>query len=353
MNKIVLSHVSKLFGPRPQKGLERLSQGATKSEVQRELGGVVGVYDASLSVEAGETFVLMGLSGSGKSTLLRLVNRLLNPTAGRVEVDGVDLTRLSGRKLREFRREHFGGMVFQHFALLPHRTVLNNVAFGLELQGVPEKERLLRAGEMIERVGLGGFENSRPDTLSGGMQQRVGLARSLALGADILLMDEPFSALDPLIRRELQDELLTLQRQVGKTLLFVTHDLNEALRLGDRIAIMKDGRVVQVGTGQEIIARPADAYVSAFTEGVDRLRALLAYTLMQPASRLETTLEVGVYTPLSEVVAVAAKEDAPVAVKDAQGDTVGVITRDALLAALAGVSSGDAKEATKFMKGER
>ena len=214
-------------------------------------------------------------------------------------------------------------MVFQHFALLPHRTVLHNVAFGLELQGVPKKERLVRAGEMIERVGLGGFEDSRPDSLSGGMRQRVGLARSLALGADILLMDEPFSALDPLIRRELQDELLTLQRQVGKTLFFVTHDLNEALRLGDRIAIMKGGRVVQVGTGQEIIARPANAYVSAFTEGVDRLRALLAYTLMQPASRLETTLEVGVYTPLSEVVAVAAKEDAPVAVKDAQGDTVG------------------------------
>ena len=330
--------MSKLFGPRAQRGLERLAEGSSKSEVQRELGGVVGVYDASLAVEAGETFVLMGLSGSGKSTLLRLVNRLLEPTSGTITVDGVDLTSLSGRRLREFRREHFGGMVFQHFALLPHRSVLGNVAFGLELQGVPKKERLLRAGEMTERVGLSGFEDSKPDELSGGMQQRVGLARALALEADILLMDEPFSALDPLIRRELQDELLELQRQEGKTLLFVTHDLNEALRLGDRIAIMKDGRVVQVGTGQEIIARPADAYVSAFTEGVDRLRALVAYTLMQPASRLETPLEVGVYAPLSEVVRVASRADAPVAVKDAQGSTVGVITRDALLAALAGVS---------------
>ena len=335
MSKIRLEHVSKVFGAKPHEGLERLSEGMSKEELNEVHGLVVGVDDVSLSVEAGEIFVLMGLSGSGKSTLLRLINRLLEPTAGRVFIDGTDLTKLKRRELIQFRREKFGGMVFQHFALLPHRNVLDNVAFGLELQGVAKRERLERAQEVTERVGLKGFGDSLPSKLSGGMQQRVGLARALALKADILLMDEPFSALDPLIRRELQDELLELQQQMGKTLVFVTHDLDEALKLGERIAIMKGGRVVQVGTAQEIVVRPADDYVTSFVEGVNRLNALRADSLMRPVkSPPVTSLEVRIDSLLSEVVRVASRSDAPVAVKDMEGRAVGVITRDMLLGAL-------------------
>ncbi len=285
--KLSTQHLSKVFGPRSERALEILDGGGTKAELQK-LGNAVGVYDVSLDIREGETFVLMGLSGSGKSTLLRLLNRLHEPTAGKVLVDGNDITALNRRQLLEVRREKFSGMVFQQFAILPHRNVLDNVAYGLEVQGIGADERRRRAREATALVGLEGWENYYPSELSGGMQQRVGLARALAVNADILLMDEAFSALDPLIRREMQDELVELQARVNKTIVFVTHDLDEALKLGDRIAIMKDARVVQVGTAEEILTEPADEYVEAFVEGVDRASILTAANIMQPVK--ETAL---------------------------------------------------------------
>src|SRR5690554_375351 len=280
--KIAVRGLYKVFGPDPARAIAALEKGATKGEVQSRLGNAVGVADVNLDIGEGETFVLMGLSGSGKSTLLRLLNRLHEPTRGSVVVDGTDITRLSKRELLEVRREKFSGMVFQQFAILPHRTVLDNVAYGLEVQGVGADERRRRALEATALVGLEGWEAYYPAELSGGMQQRVGLARALAVDADILLMDEAFSALDPLIRREMQDELIELQARVNKTIVFVTHDLDEALKLGDRIAIMKDARVVQVGTAEEILTDPADEYVEAFIEGVDRASVLTASNIMQP-----------------------------------------------------------------------
>lgn len=281
MQKIATENLSKVFGPRPGRALELLAAGGSKAEAQERFGLAIGVHDVSLSVNEGETFVLMGLSGSGKSTLLRCLNRLHEPSAGRVLVDGVDITRLGRRELLEIRRGKFSGMVFQNFAILPQRTVADNVAYGLEVQGVGSRERRERAGRAIDLVGLAGWEANYPAELSGGMQQRVGLARALAVEADILLMDEAFSALDPLIRRELQDELLELQARVNKTIVFVTHDLDEALRLGDRIAIMRDGGLVQVGTAEEIVSEPADDYVTAFVEGIDRSEILTARRIMQ------------------------------------------------------------------------
>lgn len=279
---LATDRLSKVFGPRPEAALEFMGRGGSKAEAQSRFGNAVGVYDVSLEINEGETFVLMGLSGSGKSTLLRLLNRLHEPTSGRVLVGGTDITALGRRELREVRRTMFSGMVFQNFAILPHRTVLENVVFGLELQRQPQAKRNARALEAIELVGLSGWEKSLPAQLSGGMQQRVGLARALAVDAPILLMDEAFSALDPLIRRELQDELVELQGRMNKTIVFVTHDLDEALKLGDRIAIMRDAQVVQVGAAEEIVARPADDYVSAFVEGVDRSEVLTARNIMQP-----------------------------------------------------------------------
>ncbi|HEX6990058.1 MAG TPA: glycine betaine/L-proline ABC transporter ATP-binding protein, partial [Bacillota bacterium] len=244
---IEIRQLTKIFGPDPGRALAMLDAGHDKERILKETGHAVGVHDVSLAIDRGEVFVIMGLSGSGKSTLLRCINRLIEPTRGEVWIDGANVTAMDRPALRELRRRRLG-MVFQRFALLPHRTVLENVALGLEIRGMPRDERRARAQEALALVGLGGWENYRPDHLSGGMQQRVGLARALATDPDVLLMDEPFSALDPLIRREMQEELLRLQRTVHKTILFVTHDLDEALHLGDRIAIMKDGRVVQVGT---------------------------------------------------------------------------------------------------------
>ncbi|MCO5175278.1 MAG: glycine betaine/L-proline ABC transporter ATP-binding protein [Trueperaceae bacterium] len=288
--KIACRSLTKVFGARPERVVEFLAAGGTKEEAQARFGNAVGVYDVDLSVRAGETFVLMGLSGSGKSTLLRLLNLLHEPTAGRVLVDGVDLTDLARGELLKMRRAKFSGMVFQQFAILPHRSVLDNVRFGLEVQRLPLAEQRRRALEAIELVGLAGWEGSLPAQLSGGMQQRVGLARSLAMDADILLMDEAFSALDPLIRREMQDELVELQARVNKTIVFVTHDLDEALKLGDRIAIMRSGRVVQMGGAEEIITAPADDYVEAFVAGVDRTGVLTARSIMQP---VKATAHVG------------------------------------------------------------
>jgi len=275
MSKIQVKALYKIFGPKPKEALQRLKNGDSKDEIHRETGMTVGVNNATFNVEEGEFFVIMGLSGSGKSTLIRLINRIIEPTSGAIQIDGEDITKLTKKELIQIRRGKLG-MVFQNFGLLPHRNILQNVEYGLEVQNVATEKREKRAREAIEVVGLNGYEDSKPDQLSGGMQQRVGLARALANETDILLMDEAFSALDPLIRKEMQDELLQLQEKLKKTVLFITHDLDEALKLGDRIAIMKNGRIVQIGTPEEILTEPANKYVYNFVEDVDRSKILLA-----------------------------------------------------------------------------
>ncbi len=386
--KIRIKNVSRIFGRSARRALRQLDAGVGKKEVQEETGVVVGVHDVSLDIYPGEIFVIMGLSGSGKSTLLRLINRLLEPSAGRIEVDGVDVTAMGRRQLRQLRRAKFG-MVFQSFALLPHRTVLGNVAFGLEIQGVGRAEREARALQVIETVGLSGYEHRHASELSGGMQQRVGLARALAADPEILLMDEAFSALDPLIRSQLQDDLLEIQSRIGKTIVFVSHDLDEAIKIGSRIAILRDGRLIQVGTAQDILANPADAYVSAFVEGADRTRVLSAEQIMQPlrvaakpgdsarvvlrkmersgfggllvvdnarhllgfvrladvtAQRDRAQLDASTFQPLptvtaettlSDVIQRIHAEGSPVAVVDARQRVVGVVDKSTVLAALA------------------
>ncbi|WP_319584135.1 glycine betaine/L-proline ABC transporter ATP-binding protein ProV [uncultured Pseudodesulfovibrio sp.] len=268
MGQIKVENLYKIFGSKPRKGLELLQQGHTKTEVLEKTGMTVGVNNASFTIEDGEIFVIMGLSGSGKSTMVRMLNRLIEPTAGRVLVNGEDVTAMSDEELVKFRL-HNMSMVFQSFALMPHQTVLDNAAFGLELAGVEKEKRHERAREALAQVGLAGWEDQYPKQLSGGMQQRVGLARGLAVDPEILLMDEAFSALDPLIRTEMQDELINLQEEHQRTIVFISHDLDEALRIGDRIAIMEGGNVVQVGTPDEILQNPANDYVRAFFRGVD------------------------------------------------------------------------------------
>jgi len=280
MGRIEVRDLYKIFGPKPEKAYEMLKKGASKDEILKKTHHTVGVANASFVVEEGEVGVLMGLSGSGKSTLVRCVNRLIEPTDGTVVVDGVDVLALGKKELLSFRREHFG-MVFQHFALFPHRTVLQNVEYGLEVQGIDKKLRSEKAMESLDLVGLAGYQGSYPDELSGGMQQRVGLARALTLDPGILLMDEAFSALDPLIRREMQDELISLQKTVRKTILFITHDLDEALKLGDRIFLMKDGNIVQEGTGEEILTNPATPYVAKFVENVNMSKVVTAQAIMR------------------------------------------------------------------------
>ncbi|WP_018932999.1 quaternary amine ABC transporter ATP-binding protein [Gracilibacillus lacisalsi] len=287
MNKIEVNNLTKIFGSHPQQGLKRLKNGEQKSEILEKTGMTVGVNQASFAVKPGEIFVIMGLSGSGKSTLIRLVNRLIEPTDGEVFIDGEDITKMDKNTLIDTRRKKLG-MVFQKFGLLPHKTILANVAYGLELQGVSKQEREQKAQETIKDVGLSGYEDSYPSQLSGGMQQRVGIARALANDTDILLMDEAFSALDPIIRKEMQDELLKIQNKLGKTVLFITHDLDEALKLGDRIAIMKDGRIVQIGTSEEILENPANDYVSNFVKDVDRSKVLEASHVMKKPEVLLT-----------------------------------------------------------------
>ncbi|MDO5693482.1 MAG: glycine betaine/L-proline ABC transporter ATP-binding protein ProV [Pseudomonadota bacterium] len=267
--QIVIEHLFKVFGDAPEKALELARQGLSKQDIVQQTGQSIGVFDAGFTIEPGEIFVVMGLSGSGKSTLVRMFNRLIEPTAGRIVVDGEDIARYDDKQLRDFRRRHIS-MVFQSFALLPHLTVLQNTAFGLELAGVPVAEREAAARAALEQVGLAVWADSYPDELSGGMQQRVGLARALAADPSILLMDEAFSALDPIIRTEMQDELLRLQQVKRRTIVFISHDLDEAMRIGDRVAIMKDGQVVQVGTPEEILRQPADDYVRQFVRGVDQ-----------------------------------------------------------------------------------
>ncbi|AQM70142.1 Glycine betaine/carnitine transport ATP-binding protein GbuA [Vibrio campbellii] len=286
---IEISGLYKIFGPKPKTVIERVKQGQSKDQILADTGHTVGLKDINLQINKGEIFVIMGLSGSGKSTMIRHFNRLIDPTMGQILVEGVDVMQLSSNELEEFRR-HKMSMVFQRFGLLPHRTVVDNVAYGLEIQGIKKAARIAKANEWLETVGLKGYENQYPAQLSGGQQQRVGLARALATDAEILLMDEAFSALDPLIRSEMQDQLIELQEKLHKTIIFITHDLDEALRLGDRIAILKDGELVQQGSPDEILLHPADEYVEAFVKDVNRARALTVETVMQPpAYRIAAT----------------------------------------------------------------
>jgi len=271
--------LTKIFGSDPKKAIPLLDKGWSKEKILAETNMTVGVNQANFSIEEGQIFVIMGLSGSGKSTLVRLLNRLIEPTSGEILFKGKDILSMSAEELRKFRRKNVG-MVFQKFALFPHRTVIQNIEFGLEVQGIPKKERREMAMQALELVGLKGWENSYPDQLSGGMQQRVGLARGLANEPDVLLMDEAFSALDPLIRKDMQDELVELQSKMKKTIVFITHDLNEALRIGDQIALMRDGSIVQIGTPEEILMQPANKYVERFVEDVDLSKVLTASHVM-------------------------------------------------------------------------
>jgi len=274
----------KVFGPKADSIIGTPDAELPRPELLAKTGCVAAVKDVSFEVAPGEVFVVMGLSGSGKSTLVRCLTRLIEPTAGRIEIAGDDVVTMSEGKLRELRRRHVS-MVFQHFGLLPHRQVLDNVAYGLEVRGEPKDKRLARAQEMVDLVGLTGNERSYPDQLSGGMQQRVGLARALAVDPTIMMFDEPFSALDPLIRRDMQSEVIRLHHEVGKTMVFITHDLAEALKLGDRILIMRDGEVVQIGTPAEVVAKPADEYVRDFVSDVPRSHVLtLRYVMREPRS---------------------------------------------------------------------
>lgn len=278
---IEIRNLYKVFGKKPASVMPLVHDGAGKDQLLADTGHTLGLRDINLSIERGEIFVIMGLSGSGKSTMIRHFNRLIDPTEGQILVDGIDVMQLNKKELEQFRR-HKMSMVFQRFGLLPHKTVLENVAYGLSVQGMKKPEQTLKATEWLETVGLKGYEKQYPSQLSGGQQQRVGLARALCTDAEILLMDEAFSALDPLIRSEMQDQLIELQDKLHKTIIFITHDLDEALRLGDRIAILKDGELVQMGRPEEILLHPATDYVEAFVKDVNRARALTVETVMQP-----------------------------------------------------------------------
>lgn len=396
MALIEINNLYKIFGPKPKEILASLKGGKTKKEVLKKTRHTIALHDINLEIEEGETFVVMGLSGSGKSTLVRCLNRLIEPTAGEIKIRGKDVLQFSEEELREYRRNTMT-MVFQRFGLLPHRTVLENVAFGLEIRGVDKAAREEKAADWVEKVGLKGYENSRTSELSGGMQQRVGLARALCNDPEVLLMDEPFSALDPLIRREMQNELIDLEGDLNKTIIFITHDLDEALRLGDRIAILKDGKVVQIGTPEEILENPANEYVQDFTRDVNRSRVLTAanamvdpYTVVSDRSGPRVALEImrkeghssvfivdrksrlrglltvddameaskrnikqlsevglkEVYTTspattLDELIPILADMKWPVAVLSQENRLLGIIPRVAILSALSGQANGN------------
>ncbi|MEM7535165.1 MAG: glycine betaine/L-proline ABC transporter ATP-binding protein [Chloroflexota bacterium] len=342
--KIRIEHVTKIFGDTPdQEPLSLLQSGVSKDEILQRTGHVVGLADVSLTVDEGEIFVVMGLSGSGKSTLIRTVNRLIDPTTGHIYVDDEDVAAASDEQLRELRRTKMS-MVFQHFGLFPHKTVLENASYGLKVRGMREADRHAKALESLRMVGLGEWGDYYPHNLSGGMQQRVGLARALAADTDILLMDEAFSALDPLIRGQMQEELLGLQETLKKTILFITHDLNEALRVGSRIAVMRDGAVVQIGTPIEIVTQPADKYVADFTQDVDLGRVLTAQFVMQAADTLtaaetETAMSAGRatakrHTPLVDLYAMV-KSGHPVAIMNNDGTLAGIVSAQDVLTGLA------------------
>jgi len=284
--KIEVKNATKIFGKNSKRAAQLLNEGSSKSGILKATGSTVGVNNATFDVYEGEIFVIMGLSGSGKSTLVRLLNRLIDPTMGQILLDGEDIVQMNKEQLRDVRRKKIG-MVFQNFALFPHKTIVENTEYGLEIQGVSKVERNEKARESLKLVGLAGYEDQFPNQLSGGMQQRVGLARALANDPDILLMDEAFSALDPLIRKDMQNELLQLHHDMGKTIIFITHDLDEALRIGDRIALMKDGEIVQIGTPEEILMSPSNEYVERFVEDVDLSKVLTAGHIMKKADTVQ------------------------------------------------------------------
>ena len=322
---IEIRNLYKIFGPNPEAHVAAVRAGMSKAELQARHGHVLGLSDINISVVPGSIQVIMGLSGSGKSTLIRHINRLIDPTAGEIIIEGRNVVEMSRQDLRAFRR-HKTAMVFQKFGLLPHRTVLDNAAYGLEVQGISQSDRYRTAMRWIERVGLSGFEKSYPSQLSGGMQQRVGLARALANDAPILLMDEAYSALDPLIRYDMQTVLLDLQQEVRKTIVFITHDLDEALRIGDRIALLRDGSVIQQGTAQDIVMRPADDYVANFVQHVDRGKVLkVGAVMVQPTGTLP---EAAIATDASIAEALqqmAANHLQALRVDDPEGQPIGVI----------------------------
>ena len=324
----------KVYGPHPERGVGTPLADLPRQQLEAQTGNVVAMRDIELDVAPGETFVVMGLSGSGKSTLIRCLTRLIEPTVGTVRIGDVDVTAADKEQLLNVRR-HEVSMVFQHFGLLPHRTLVDNVAFGLELRGADKGERRASAEQTLELVGLGGMGQYKPHQLSGGQQQRVGLARALATDPAILLFDEPFSALDPLIRRDMQDEIVRLRHEVNKTMVFITHDLSEALRLGDRIAIMRDGRFVQVGTPQEVVTNPADDYVRNFVRDIPRSHVVSVDAVMTPGGD-DCVGEVHAGTKVRDVVPMLVDSDRPVAVVDDAGARVGVVDRAAVLAVIAG-----------------
>ena len=334
MSKIEINNVYKIFGPKPNQVLEMVKGGSGKDEILEKTGHTVGLDNVSLKIEEGETFVCMGLSGSGKSTLIRHLNRLIDPTDGEILVEGTNVMSLNKEKLIEFRR-HKMSMVFQRFGLFPHKTVLQNVGYGLEMQGIDPEKRNSVAMEKIEAVGLSGFENQYPNQLSGGMQQRVGLARALATDTEIMLMDEAFSALDPLIRSDMQKQLLDLQSQLKKTIVFITHDLDESLRLGDHIGILNAGKLVQVGTPVEIVMNPADDYVEAFVKDVNRAKVLKAKIIMKSANEVNgidknNLIKVGEDQFIEEFLPQVVCTNANCEVVDKQGNIKGYITNKEL-----------------------
>ena len=340
MAKIEINNVYKIFGNTPSEVLPMVKEGATKEEVLEKTGHTVGLDNVSISIQEGETFVCMGLSGSGKSTLIRHLNRLIDPTDGDIIVDGTNVMELDEQQLIDFRKNELS-MVFQRFGLFPHKTVIENVGYGLEIQGMAIEERKQKAMTQIESVGLQGFEDQYPNQLSGGMQQRVGLARALATNPQILLMDEAFSALDPLIRSDMQNQLIELQSQLKKTIVFITHDLDESLRLGDHIGILNGGRLVQAGTPEQIIMNPADDYVEAFVKDVNRAKVLRAKTVMIKADqfnakdlKLSDTYKVNESVYIEEFLPKVLSDRSTIVVVDNKGDTMGYITEKELAISL-------------------
>jgi glycine betaine/proline transport system ATP-binding protein len=341
---IEIKGLYKIFGPSGHQHVEACRNGLSKAELNTKYGHVLGLQDINISMPAGGITVVMGLSGSGKSTLIRHINRLIEPTAGEVIYDGVNICGMNERALREFRR-HKTAMVFQKFALLPHRTVIENTVYGLDIQGIARSESTKKGQYWIERVGLSGFEHHYPNQLSGGMQQRVGLARALTNDADILLMDEAYSALDPLIRVDMQTVLLDLQAELKKTVVFITHDLDEALRLGDKIAILRDGKVVQQGTGQEIVLSPADDYITAFVKEVNRGRVIQAKTVMKPFDGQADGLRIEATTTL-EAAAKALSESGQTkaTIIDASSTPIGTLDLQTMIAAMVTPAGSDASK---------
>ncbi|AOA01807.1 MULTISPECIES: quaternary amine ABC transporter ATP-binding protein [Carnobacterium] len=329
MSKIRVENLTKVFGKKSAKALAMLKDNKSKKEILKETGATIGVDNVSFSVEEGEIFVIMGLSGSGKSTLIRLLNRLIEPTSGDIFLDDQDLVKMDKKTLRETRRKSMS-MVFQNFGLFPNRTILQNAEYGLEIQRVEKEERALKANEALDLVGLNGYGDQYPDQLSGGMQQRVGLARALANNPDILLMDEAFSALDPLNRKDMQNQLLDLQSSVQKTIIFITHDLNEALRIGDRIMIMRDGAVVQSGTPEEILTTPENDYVEKFIEDVDRSKVLTAANVMiEP-----TTVSLEKSGPRVALKRMRDENLSSLFVVNRHGELIGIVHANEVLAAI-------------------